>query len=149
MGRLRRIFLSYGGIRVFLRWLNEAQRRAFLQIAARFIHADGIFNLDEVQVYGMYNEEMGMNLAPETMDGDVDLHSVLPLFDSRKSRAVLLLELIKLGLSDADYCVEESDFVRGIARAFGTGPEDLAAMESWVKRRLGLYAELKAFLAAE
>jgi len=47
---------------------------------------------------------------------------------------VVLLELLKINLSDSDYSFEERDFIRNVSDAMEMSSNNLFVMRSWVEK---------------
>ena len=59
---------------------------------------------------------------------------------------VVVLELLKISLSDCDYSFEERDYIRNVSDAMELSSNDLFVMRSWVEKKIKLDAELNTFL---
>lgn len=125
---------------MFLADLTHAQKRAFLTIARAMTEVDGV-KPEEEQLLRFFEIESGLSLD-DAPDGDPTTFA--SLFEDRRSQVSLLLELIGLGYSDADYTEAEAAFVRTFAEAFSIPVEQLDVLENWVLRQLALYEEAEA-----
>jgi len=59
---------------------------------------------------------------------------------------VVMLELLKICLSDGDYSFDERDFVRRVSDAMELSTNDLFVMRSWVEKKIKLDSKLNKFL---
>jgi len=130
---------------MFLHILNDQQQTAFLALAKQFIEVDRHLADEEQNLLELMYAEMGLDFDTELPTGD--LASLLTAFDSRQSRAAVVLELIGVGHADAEFKTEESDFVRNVARNLEVSDDTVRAMESWVTRQLALAQEVEQFWA--
>lgn len=125
---------------MFLADLNHEQRRAFLSIARAMTEVDGLKE-EEEQLLRFFEIESGVSLD-DAPDGDPTTFT--SLFEDRRSQVSLLLELIGLGYTDAEYTEAEAAFVRTFAEAFSIPTEELDVFENWVLRQLSLYEEAES-----
>lgn len=129
---------------MFLSELTREQQIAFYVFARDFITADDILAIKEYDMMSIFESEM--DLSHKDVPEITDPESLLSHFDTRKSRSILLLELILLGYSDNDYCAEESDFIKRIAGLVGVDLSEVSEMEDWVKRAIAVNHEVTKFL---
>lgn len=84
--------------------------------------------------------------------GELSLQDSLPVaalvlaFDSPRSRAAALIELIGLAYADTVYAEEERAFIDDLARRMEISPARMSLMESWVIRQLAMTEEGQALL---
>lgn len=67
-------------------------------------------------------------------------------FPTKASQAAVLLELLGLAHADADYHVNEQDFISNTAQQMGVAGDALANMENWVVRQFDLMQEAQQFM---
>ena len=116
---------------MFLNLLNEEERVSFSALAEQMIESDGIVVGREAATLGALRGEMG--IGDTEPDANADLSSLVASFTDRRSKIVVLLELVGLGYSDTSFSGTERSLVSEVARAMGVGADDLARIESWVK----------------
>jgi hypothetical protein len=133
---------------VFLHDFSSEQKMVFTSLAKQLIEADGMIHEDEKELLYLLGHEMGI-------DVDAVLHSPLltkvdlvDLFNTRRARAAVLLELIGLGYSDANFNAAESEFLVNLAEKFGFSQAELSSMDSWVIRQIALVKEAEQILSA-
>jgi hypothetical protein len=114
--------------RMFLGVLTTEQKRAFVALAEQMITADAISVGSEADALATLYREMGVERSSE----QAAVEQLVGAFDSRQARVAALLELIGLGYSDANYCVDEKSFVATVAREMNLTSE-LPRLEEWVK----------------
>jgi hypothetical protein len=124
---------------MFLSMLNEAQKKAFLALAARYVAEDGLVERNEMGWMDGLKREMGMD--QRTRAGDEAPEGMFPLFDSRSSQVIAMLEIIRLGYVDGEHSPAESAFVTRMAQAFGLPPELLHQVDGWAARHAALTRE--------
>ena len=79
---------------MFLNPLPPAERPAFLELARRLIRSDGVLAPEEVALMGQIKAELDLVEDPTDVLEDVPIDELLDVFDSKRSRAIVLLELL-------------------------------------------------------
>lgn len=122
---------------MFLAPLTDAQKRAFMALAAMVIDADERVTRQERALMASLRAEMGMPDAPEGMD----IAAAAAEFADWAGKVRAMLELIGIARADCDFDKRESEVIRRIAEAFGITPGKLEVMDDWVFRQLALVRE--------
>ena len=122
---------------MFLAPLTDAQKRAFMALAAMVIDADERVTRQERALMASLRAEMGMPDAPEGMD----IAAAAAEFADWAGKVRAMLELISIARADCDFDKRESEVIRRIAEAFGITPGKLEVMDDWVFRQLALVRE--------
>ena len=122
---------------MFLAPLTDAQKRAFMALAALVIDADERVTRQERALMASLRAEMGMPDAPEGMD----IAAAAAEFADWAGKVRAMLELIGIARADCDFDKRESEVIRRIAEAFGITPGKLEVMDDWVFRQLALVRE--------
>lgn len=128
---------------MFLENLEPREKRAFLGLAHKVVHADGVLEEREAQILATLSE----TIEEPALEGTVE--ELATEFQSRRSKVFALLELMGIGYVDGDYHVAEVESVAEIARALGFSDDELPGLESWVVRQLALLEEATGFWTAE
>lgn len=136
---------------MFLHHLTKPQKKAFLPLALEFIAVDQHRNSAELHLLDQMKREMGIPVGESTEPPaePVDRKQLAKAFDDRRSRAVVLLELIGLGYADGEFTDREYAFIRDLAQAIGVSKGERLAMENWVVRQLELFREATEFWTEE
>lgn len=127
---------------MFLSQLTPPQQEAFLQLAAQLVAVDGVIS----------PEEQDMLAQLTAVRNDLDPQDALPVaslvlaFDSSRSRAAALMELIGLAYADTVFAEEERVFIDDLARRMEISPARVSLMEGWVIRQLAMAEEGLALL---
>jgi hypothetical protein len=116
---------------MFLNMLNDDEKRAFALLAEEMIEADGIVVGSEAAALAALEGEMGVSRDDAARRPVEELASV---FQNRRSKAVVLLELIGLGYTDTSFCVNEKSIISVAATAMGFSSDELTTLEDWVKK---------------
>lgn len=132
---------------MFLSYLNEDEKKAFLKLAKEFVMVDGEYSPEEEDLLREFAEEMNIrtDLAPILELGDIERQELFDAFGSRRSQISAVLELIGMGYADGEYCSNERSFIRQMADTFELSNEDLDRFEDWVLRQLHLFQEATTF----
>ena len=97
---------------MFLFNLTEPQRIAFYSIALGLIYSDDILDINEAHLMAKFKSEM--DLSNEKIPRNENTKDLLKAFDTKQSKAILVLELLILAYSDDDFNVDESTYIREI-----------------------------------
>lgn len=123
---------------MFLNMLSDDEKRAFALLAEKMIEADGIVVGSEAAALASLEGEMGISRDDAARRPVEELAAV---FETKRSRAVAMLELIGLGYSDTSFCVNEQSIITSAATAMGISADELTTLESWVKKYVELVRE--------
>ena len=116
---------------MFLNLLDEDEKAAFAALAEKMITSDGIVVGREAATLGALKGEMGV--GAEAVNSTAAVSDLAAVFSDRRSKIVVLLELVGLGYSDTSFCGTERSLVSEVAREMGVGADDLAKLEKWVQ----------------
>lgn len=115
---------------MFLNSLTTEQKKAFLSMAMKIIGADGVLDPRERKMIESMRYEMGLWAETDLPKGYIE--DIARVFDTRKSRVILMLEAIALAYSDEEMAGEERKILRELAILFEFSEEEATAMEDWV-----------------
>ena len=119
------------------------EKSAFLGLAQKVVHADGILAPSEAQLLASLEAVAGKTVAEGTIE------SLTAVFQTRQSRVSALIELMGLGLADGEYRPAESKLIEQIATALGFTTDELVGMENWIVRQVALIEEAAGFWTEE
>lgn len=128
---------------MFLENLEAGEKRAFLALAHKVVHADGVLAEREAEILATLSSAIGEPALEGTLE------ELAAAFQSRRSKVFALLELMGIGYVDGEYQVAEIESVTEIARALGFSSDELVGMENWVVRQVALIEEATGFWNAE
>jgi hypothetical protein len=128
---------------MFLNMLNDEEKKAFALLAEKMIEADGIVVGSEAAALAALEGEMGISRDDAARRPVEELAAV---FQTKRSRAVAMLELIGLGYSDTSFSVNEQSIISGAAAAMGISADELTTLEDWVKKYVDLVREAMALI---
>ena len=128
---------------MFLENLIGREKSAFLGLAQKIVHADGLLAPREAQLLTTLEAATGETISYGAVE------ELVSVFQTRQSRVSALLELMGLGLADGEYHPAESALISEISRAFGFTEDELIGMEIWVVRQVALIEEAAGFWTEE
>lgn len=131
---------------MFLAQLNDAQKNSFLALATRVVLADGELTDQENALLDRLKIEMGgkAKAPPEEVFGNTNLAN----FSDRRSRVIVLMELLMLGHADSNFHSDEIKVIEELAKAFGVSGGDFAAISEWAKRQAQQLHDADALMGA-
>lgn len=106
--------------------LSEEQKTHFFDLAQQMIVANGMVAEPEVAYLNRLYWEAGF--LGRGVLGDVDAKVDLAIFNTRKVRLVVVVELIIISIIDGNYHPDEAAFADGLVAAFGLSPDDHAEL---------------------
>ena len=108
-------------------------------LAHNVVVSDGLLDPNEETMLDEFKREMGLNSDHEV--DYLELEGVEAIFDSRRSRIVALLNLLRLSYSDGAFEIEEECVLKEVSRAFDIPDDEFMLLDNWVKRLVGLEVE--------
>ena len=130
---------------MWLKSLTNRQRDALLGLAHNVVVSDGILDPNEEDMLDEFKREMALN--PDVVSDYLELDGIGEIFDSRRSRTVAVLNLLRLSYVDGAFEIEEECLLKEVARAFGINDDDFALMDNWVRRLVGLEQEARDLMS--
>lgn len=130
---------------MFLSSLNQEQKEVFFRLAYSVVVSDGEMTGGEKRMLDEMRREM--NLAEEVVPVYQDIQGVEKIFDSRASRTIALISMIRLGFADEAYEIEEQCYINDVRKAFEFADKDFNCITNWVTRLVSLEQEVQAFMS--
>jgi uncharacterized tellurite resistance protein B-like protein len=128
---------------MFLTDLTEEQKNAFHNIAMDLIYSDEILDTNEAKLMTKLDSEMG--LSKKETSKNKDQEKLLSAFETKKSKAIVILELLMLAYSDDDFNIDESNYIQNIANSLGVSSIDFTEMKWWARKKTDLDKEVLKF----
>lgn len=124
---------------MFLSQLTKEQQNSYLALVTKVVMADGDVTPEEEQLLHFVRVEMGGTAKAPTEEifGPISVGH----FPDRKSRVIVMLELMLMGHVDRRFHVDEEQVVEQIAAEFGFGDVEMATMQDWAIRTATLVRE--------
>jgi tellurite resistance protein len=110
-----------------------------LGLAHNVVVSDGLLDPNEETMLDEFKREMELN--PELQSEYLELDGIEQVFDSRRSRTVALLNLLRLSYVDGAFEIEEECLLKEVSRAFSISDDEFLLMDNWVKRLMALEGE--------
>lgn len=130
---------------MFLNQLQEEQKKAFLALAIKMMMADGVTDPREENAILTMRQEMGLWAETRLPQGSIE--ELAAHFTEKKSRRIVILELLGLVYADERYQEQEQRLLRGLANLFEMEEEEATKMENWVLRQMELNREATQLLS--
>jgi tellurite resistance protein len=116
---------------MFLAELQQEEKQAFLELAARIATIDGNISVYENSILNKYKKEMGLeNYKPEGRS----MEEILKVFKTKRSQNIVLAELFQLIYSDGVFHDQESESIRLIKEHFGFNPDEYGSFKDWIEK---------------
>lgn len=116
---------------MFLDELTDTQKRAFIGVAHRLSLSDQILSRREQVLLTAMRGEMAMDLL--AVPPQIDETQLTSIFDSRRARLIMLIELLTLAYVDGAFDDQESSYILKISADFGVGSSEVEQMAGWVQ----------------
>jgi tellurite resistance protein len=127
---------------MWLSSLSTEQRQALMGLAHNVVVSDGLLDPNEEGMLDEFKREMELN---QTDDPEyLELSGIENIFNSRKSRVVALVNLLRLGYVDGAFEIEEECLLREVCKAFQLPDEEFLLLENWVRRLIALEDEARS-----
>ena len=126
---------------MWLSLLDEHQRQALLGLAHNVIVSDGLLDPNEEGMLDEFKHEMGLDLSVEV--DYLELEGIEQTFDTRQSRVIAVLNLLRLSYADGAFEIEEECLLKEVSRAFDLSDDDFLLLDNWVRRYIALEEEAR------
>ncbi len=129
---------------MWLSALSSEQRQALLGLAHNVVVSDGLLDPNEEGMLDEFRREM--ELHPTAEAEYLELDGVGATFDTRRSRIIVLLNLLRLSYADGAFEIEEECLLKEVGRAFGVTDEEFRLLDNWIRRFLSLEEEARILM---
>ncbi|MGB5920067.1 TerB family tellurite resistance protein [Arcobacter sp.] len=126
--------------------LETKEKFAFLQLAQHLARVDGEYGNREQDVIDEYCVEMGIDKPRFFNEADFNLDEILCSFKSKKSKKIVILELMILVHIDDKFDKKEHELTKKIVDSFKINDKDLKYFSFWGKAVSSLYEQGKLFI---
>ncbi len=131
---------------MWLASLKPEQSQALIWLAHDVVVSDGLLDPNEEGMLDEFKREMELNVATESEY--LELDGIEGIFDTRKSRLIALLNLLRLSYADGAFEIEEECLLKEISRAFDVTDDDFMLLDNWVRRLIALEDEARSLVGA-
>ena len=122
--------------------LSKDQHQALIRLAHNVIVSDGLLDPNEEGMFDLMKKEMGIENSEEVEY--LSLDGIETTFPDRKTRIIVLINLIRVGYVDGAFEIEEECLLRDLANSFDIELDEFELLDNWVKRLVGLEKEAQA-----
>ncbi|MEC7554081.1 MAG: hypothetical protein VYB25_04735 [Pseudomonadota bacterium] len=122
--------------------LSNDQRHALLRLAHNVIVSDGLLDPNEEDMLFELKREMALSDVGELEY--LELDGIQNVFQDRRSRIIVVINLLKLSYVDGAFEIEEECLLKEIARTFDITDQDFLLLDNWVRRLTALEDEVTA-----
>lgn len=129
---------------MWLSVLTAEQREALLGLAHNVVVSDGLLDPNEEGMLDEFRREMELHPALEAEY--LELDGVDTTFDTRRSRIIVLLNLLRLSYADGAFEIEEECLLKEVSQAFGITDAEFHLLDNWVRRFLSLEEEARILM---
>ncbi len=129
---------------MWLSALSSEQRQALLGLAHNVVVSDGLLDPNEEGMLDEFRREMELHPAVEAEY--LELDGIDATFDTRRSRIIVLLNLLRLSYADGAFEIEEECLLKEVGQAFGVTDEEFRLLDNWVRRFLSLEEEARILM---
>lgn len=131
---------------MFLASLNQKQKETFICLAHNVVVSDGDLSVGERVMMDAMRTEMNL---PDSFEARyVSLEGIGEIFDTRRSRTIAMLALIRLGYADGAFEIEEQCVISDLCRAFEISETDFGLIQNWVRRYIALEREAQSLMTS-
>lgn len=129
---------------MLLATLNQSQKETLIHLAHSVVVSDGEFATGEELMMDAMRREMELPTDYESHYRDTD--GIEDIFDTRKSRIIATVALVRLGYADGAFEIEEQSYLSTVCEKFEIEDKDFNRLENWVRRQISLEKELSDLL---
>ncbi len=117
---------------MFANELNQQQKQAVFDLAVNLANADN--DLSEGEIEYLKNFSSTFDIVYDLDKESMNIDNTLVVFSDRKSKIILLQQLMKISYKDGHFDKKEQDKVFMIAQKIGlNNPELILRIERWVR----------------
>ena len=127
---------------MWLSSLSNDQRHALIRLAHNVIVSDGLLDPNEEDMLFELKREMALSDVGEVEY--LELDGIQNVFQDRRSRIIVVINLLKLSYVDGAFEIEEECLLKEIARTFDITDQDFLLLDNWVRRLTALEDEVTA-----
>jgi len=128
---------------MFLKALNEEEKRNFLKLAFFIAKSDEDYAEDEKIMIEEYKYEMNLDFDPESDDSLTDVSSLIESFSGSDKQTIkkIFIELNGLVLADEKFVISEKEILQQFMEKYNLSEEHLKQTQDWIMRLNSLYVE--------
>jgi len=131
---------------MYLNYLEENEKQAFLQLANAIANADGELCDKEKTIIGYYCNEMNINNFAHDQQKSID--ALAMEFKSMRSKKITILELMSIVHANGEFKKEEKMIVDLLVQKFGISQDYLNDVEKWTDLMLSVIEQGNSLIEA-
>ena len=112
-------------------------------LAHNVVVSDGLLDPNEEGMLDEFKREMELTQVDVEY---LELSGIEQVFNTRKSRVIALVNLLRLGYADGAFEIEEECLLREVCKAFQFPDAEFLLLENWVRRLIALEDEARTLL---
>lgn len=132
---------------MFLTLLDEAERKAFYNLACHLVSIEGV-TPDEEQILIAAKREMGWS-DTLPLATSVDVAYECAVFNTEEAKKVVLLELMLLAIADGAFQADERQHVNDVVQHLAIDEDLIPRARDWAESVFGLYRTGLRFINAD
>ncbi len=129
--------------------LESKEKFSFLQLAHYLARVDSVYGEKEKEIIEEYCAEMGIENEEMFDISDFSLEETLKNFKSKKSKKIVMLELMILIHADDSFDFKEKELIRQINNSFGFSQNNINYFSQWGKAVASFYEQGKLIINEE
>ncbi|AXH14831.1 hypothetical protein CP985_01180 [Malaciobacter mytili LMG 24559] len=129
--------------------LEAKEKFAFLQLAHYLARIDSVYGEKEKEIIEEYCAEMGIENEEFFDISDFSLDETLKNFKSKKSKKIVMLELMILIHADDSFDFKEKELIKVINNSFGFSQNNINYFSQWGKAVAAFYEQGKLIINEE
>jgi tellurite resistance protein len=128
---------------MFLATLTQEQKETFFCLAHNVVVSDGDLTADEELMMEDMRREMDLDTSFQSHY--LSIEGIENIFESKRSRTISMISLIRLAYADGAFEIEEQCFLKELSHVFEISSGDFQLIDNWVRRLISLEREASAF----
>ena len=109
----------------------------------QLIYSDEILDMNEALLITRLDNEMG--ISGQKIPKNKISEELFEVYDTKKSKAIVILELLNLAYSDDNFNINENSYIQHIADSLKIITIDFTEMKWWAKKNNDVFKEALRF----
>jgi len=128
---------------MFLKALNNQEKKSFLELAMRIAKSDDDFSIEERGMIEEYKYEMKLDYDLESSDLEKDINNLIEDFSASEPATIkkVFIELIGLIRADEKFAESEKVIINNFMNRYNLSDVYLKNVQDWVQELNELYQE--------
>jgi hypothetical protein len=128
---------------MFLKTLNEEEKKDFLELAVRLSISDNDFADSEKEMIEEYKYEMNVEFDEKSVRLNKDISELISSFSDTDNDKLnmIFIELMALGMADEKMEISEKNILSQFMKQYGLTQDYWEKVESWLQKLSSVYSE--------